>query len=205
MNFCVTSVLADIQTPEVQGQVAPLQQTFSSPGILGRRLATQTSRHVWRSQGTVRSTCKVTTCTRFPGQLDYDLCKPAVNLSPVPSVYATRSTSSSPQIHALTHQIRQERITSLWWPKQARFCHCQCTFEDNRSQLRSCRVGDFLCRPRRAQSHVQFIVYQMQHGLVIHMSLPCSTSALRTYRYDNKHPLQYVSHHTECEKFKLHL
>ena len=34
---------------------------------------------VWRSEGAVGPTCKVTTCIRFLGHLNYDFLKPAVN------------------------------------------------------------------------------------------------------------------------------
>ena len=56
-------------------------------------------------------TCQVTTCIRFLGQLDYDLCTPAVNSMFSLAVCATRSPSFSPQARA--DMVCRDQITSV--------------------------------------------------------------------------------------------
>ena len=95
------------------------QQTSMFPGILWfwcpRRLdETVGCANVWNcvTLWSVSSrTCQVTTSFRLHGQLNYDLCTPAVNLMFSLAVYAMRSPSCSPP--ARSYQFCLERITSL--------------------------------------------------------------------------------------------
>ena len=70
---------------------------------------TPVGRDTWpRNEGTVRSTCRATTCIRIPGQLDHDLCKPAVNLMPFLLYSRDAIIIMFSQAYALTHGVLQE-------------------------------------------------------------------------------------------------
>ena len=167
---------------------------------------TPVGRDTWpRNEGTVRSTCKATTCIRIPGQLDHDLCKPAVNLMPFLLYSRDAITIMFPQAYALTHEFCRKRITSLLWSERLRFV----AFVKPRSGtvVHSCAVASFatFCvESPRVQAYAEFTVRGSNSGWSYTCSLPCTTSALRTSTHDNKHTLQYVLHNIDCGSLSFH-
>ena len=126
--FLVFWCFANVQTQVLLGQLTALQQPFflwflvvTVSTVVGRD---ETSEGVGRSEGTARSKCKVTTCIRFLGQLDYDIGNPAVNLIPFPSVLTRRDRQQFTATSRPPRQCCGERITPLIWRKRARFRFC---------------------------------------------------------------------------------
>ena len=48
-------------------------------------------------------------------------------------------------------------------------------------------------------------IQKKQHKLATHISLPCTTSALRTYTYENKHTPHFLLHYKDCESVKMYV
>ena len=103
----------------------------------------ETPEHVGRLERTVRSTC-----IRVPGQLDYDLCTPAVHLLLFSLSSRDAIIVSPSQAHALTTPaLSVTDHVFVVAPSGPAFAFVNlCSWAVCRSQLRSCRVEAQQCK-----------------------------------------------------------
>ena len=104
-------------------------------------------------------TCQVTTCIRFFGQLDYDLCTIAVNLMLSLVVYPAGSPSCSPPARSDQFLV-SSGSRPLLRPKWARFCLCQSTFYRGHSFTVAQLPPTFCVESPKSPSLHQCIVFQ---------------------------------------------
>ena len=133
---------------------------------------------------------QVTTCFRLLGQLRYSLHKLAVNLILL-LLRLTRSSSCSPQAHALTHQfINKERVTSLCCGRSGPAC----AFVNPRScripKVASIRsIHRLLKQQRVGHTHITAL-----HHERVKLTMKCETFDLQTASFLCNHLRDFVAH-----------
>ena len=122
----------------------------------------ETSERVGRSEGTVRPTCKEATCIQIFGQLGYDACRPAVNLTPFPLCYSRYAVIiSSHQAHDMTTHSFVGRTDLIFVVVEAgplfAFANLRVWTIGHSSTVAV--SATFLCRvPKSASFDIEFIV-----------------------------------------------
>ena len=132
-------------------------------------------------------TCQVTACIRFPGQLNYDRCTPAVKLWFHP------------------HQFCLERITSFVAAQAGpNFAFVNlCLIMDNRSQLRSCHNQRLSVSNHKECKPTSIHRLSELNVLIIHIHLHSilPEHVANAFTYDNKHTLQIRITRWYADKF----